>query len=70
MIKLIRRSWKYLTAKLTGQFNEMADPTLMNVYKHPLICPPTSISRMIKVDVCDKHHINQRWVKVMFFECL
>ena len=26
MIKLIRRSWKYLTAKLTGQFNEMADP--------------------------------------------
>jgi phage shock protein A len=26
MFKLIRRSWKYLTAKLTGSFNEKADP--------------------------------------------
>jgi len=26
MLKLIRRSWKYLTAALTGKFNEAADP--------------------------------------------
>jgi phage shock protein A len=26
MFKLLRRSWKYLTAKLTGSFNEKADP--------------------------------------------
>jgi phage shock protein A len=26
MIKLFRRSWKYLTALLTGKFNERADP--------------------------------------------
>ncbi|MGH9187099.1 MAG: PspA/IM30 family protein [Acidimicrobiales bacterium] len=26
MIKLMRRWWKYLTAKLSGSFNEMADP--------------------------------------------
>ena len=26
MFKLLRRSWKYLTAKLTGGFNERADP--------------------------------------------
>src|SRR6266545_3793662 len=26
MIKLFRRWWKYLTAKLTGAFNERADP--------------------------------------------
>jgi phage shock protein A len=26
MIKLIKRWWKYLTAKLTGSFNERADP--------------------------------------------
>ena len=26
MIKLVRRWWKYLTAKLTGTFNEKADP--------------------------------------------
>ena len=26
MIKLMRRWWKYLTAKLTGNFNERADP--------------------------------------------
>jgi phage shock protein A len=26
MFKLARRWWKYLTAKLTGSFNEMADP--------------------------------------------
>ena len=28
MIKLIRRWWNYLTAKLTGTFNEMADPAV------------------------------------------
>jgi len=26
MLKLVRRSWKYLTALLTGKFNEKADP--------------------------------------------
>src|SRR5512144_1581896 len=26
MIKLIRRWWKYMTAKLSGKFNENADP--------------------------------------------
>ena len=26
MIKLVKRWWKYLTAKLTGKFNESADP--------------------------------------------
>ncbi|HEV8296600.1 MAG TPA: PspA/IM30 family protein [Acidimicrobiales bacterium] len=26
MLKLLRRSWKYLTAKLTGKFEESADP--------------------------------------------
>ncbi len=26
MLKLMRRSWKYLTAMLTGKFNEKADP--------------------------------------------
>ena len=26
MFKLIRRWWKYMTAKLTGKFNERADP--------------------------------------------
>jgi phage shock protein A len=26
MIKLIRRAWKYMTASLTGKFNEAADP--------------------------------------------
>ena len=26
MFKLVRRWWKYLTAKLTGSFNERADP--------------------------------------------
>lgn len=26
MFKLLRRTWKYLTAKLTGSFNEKADP--------------------------------------------
>jgi phage shock protein A len=26
MFKLVRKWWKYLTAKLTGRFNEMADP--------------------------------------------
>lgn len=26
MFKLIKRSWRYLTAKLTGSFNEKADP--------------------------------------------
>jgi phage shock protein A len=26
MIKLMKKWWKYLTAKLTGRFNEMADP--------------------------------------------
>jgi phage shock protein A len=28
MIKLIRRWWSYLNAKLTGKFNEMADPSV------------------------------------------
>jgi phage shock protein A len=28
MIKLMRRWWSYLTAKLTGTFNEMADPSV------------------------------------------
>ena len=28
MIKLFRRWWGYLNAKLTGKFNEMADPTV------------------------------------------
>jgi phage shock protein A len=28
MIKLARRWWKYLTAKLTGKFNESADPKI------------------------------------------
>ena len=28
MIKLFRRWWSYLNAKLTGKFNEMADPTV------------------------------------------
>ena len=26
MIKLFKRWWAYLTAKLTGEFNESADP--------------------------------------------
>ena len=26
MFKLVRKWWKYLTAKLTGDFNERADP--------------------------------------------
>src|SRR5438874_3572172 len=26
MIKLIRRAWRYMTAALTGKFNEAADP--------------------------------------------
>src|SRR5947209_11211491 len=26
MVKLMRRTWRYLTAALTGRFNEMADP--------------------------------------------
>src|SRR3954453_9275965 len=26
MIKLIRRAWRYMTASLTGKFNEAADP--------------------------------------------
>src|SRR5436305_5600645 len=26
MFKLLRRSWNYLTAALTGRFNEVADP--------------------------------------------
>lgn len=28
MLKLVRRWWKYLTAKLTGSFNERADPKI------------------------------------------
>ena len=28
MIKLVRRWWRYLTAKLTGKFNENADPKI------------------------------------------
>src|SRR3954463_13430081 len=26
MIKLIKRTWRYMTASLTGKFNEAADP--------------------------------------------
>src|SRR5947208_17200285 len=26
MLKLLRRTWRYLTAALTGRFNELADP--------------------------------------------
>src|SRR3954463_14057988 len=26
MIKLFRRTWRYITAALTGKFNEVADP--------------------------------------------
>src|SRR2546425_13068581 len=26
MFKLLRRTWRYLTAALTGRFNELADP--------------------------------------------
>ena len=28
MFKLLRRAWRYLTAALTGRFNEMADPKI------------------------------------------
>ena len=28
MVKLMRRWWKYLTAKLTGKFEESADPKI------------------------------------------
>lgn len=28
MVKLLRRAWRYLTAALTGRFNEMADPKI------------------------------------------
>src|SRR5919204_2644569 len=28
MFKLIRRAWRYLTAALTGKFNEAADPKI------------------------------------------
>lgn len=28
MLKLLRRTWRYLTAALTGRFNEMADPKI------------------------------------------
>src|SRR6476646_8121263 len=28
MIKLFRRTWRYITAALTGKFNEVADPKI------------------------------------------
>src|SRR5947208_5156329 len=28
MIKLMRRAWRYMTAALTGKFNEVADPKI------------------------------------------